>query len=115
MKNKLTSIDIRVLVANIRSSFLGLRLANFYDLNPKTYLLKFARPDGKAFLVIESGRFNHLVREIVGNPLNCLHDRPTLLSSMCIKMRCQLNIMKGRECIQRHSIEASPMSPHNSH
>lgn len=35
----------------------GLRLANVYDINAKTYLFKFAKQDGKAFLLVESGAF----------------------------------------------------------
>jgi predicted ribosome quality control (RQC) complex YloA/Tae2 family protein len=56
-KTRLTSLDVHVLVTNVRAQFLGLRLANLYDLGPRTYLLKFHRPNegGKGFLLIESG------------------------------------------------------------
>eukprot|EP01102_Stenamoeba_stenopodia_P015841 TRINITY_DN546_c0_g1_i1.p1 TRINITY_DN546_c0_g1~~TRINITY_DN546_c0_g1_i1.p1 ORF type:complete len:1148 (-),score=396.63 TRINITY_DN546_c0_g1_i1:62-3505(-) len=39
----------------VSSSILGLRVANVYDVNPKTYLFKLARPDRKEFLLMESG------------------------------------------------------------
>mgnify|MGYP002384799413 CR=1 FL=1 len=32
-----------------------MRVANVYDINSKTYLLKFARPDEKVFVLLESG------------------------------------------------------------
>jgi len=40
----------------VSSSVLGLRVANVYDVNPKTYLFKLARPDRKEFLLMESGK-----------------------------------------------------------
>jgi len=53
-------IDIRAAVAEMRRQLVGLRLANIYDLaQPKTYLLKFALPDKKAHVIIESGARIH--------------------------------------------------------
>lgn len=40
-------VDLRHLVAELRESCVGLRLANLYDVTPKVYMLKFARPDHK--------------------------------------------------------------------
>jgi predicted ribosome quality control (RQC) complex YloA/Tae2 family protein len=44
----------------MRLELKGMRLNNIYDINPKTYLLKFSQPDRKTFLVIESGIRVHL-------------------------------------------------------
>lgn len=45
------------MVRDIRSSVMGLRLANVYDINEKTYLFKFATPGvaEKIILLLESG------------------------------------------------------------
>lgn len=54
-KARFTSLDLRCVVRDIHSKLVGLRVANCYDLNTKTYLFKLAKPDAKVFLVIESG------------------------------------------------------------
>lgn len=54
-KNRFTSLDTKLSVQDIRDKIIGFRLANIYDLNKKTYLLKFAKTDNKVFVVIESG------------------------------------------------------------
>lgn len=54
-KARFTSLDLRCVVRDIQSKLVGLRVANVYDLNSKTYMLKLAKPDSKVFLVIESG------------------------------------------------------------
>jgi predicted ribosome quality control (RQC) complex YloA/Tae2 family protein len=42
-------------VSSLRNDLISLRVVNVYDVNPKTYLLKLAKPDHKQFLLIESG------------------------------------------------------------
>lgn len=54
-KSRFSSLDVRREVADLRAKLLGLRVANIYDINKKTYLLKCSRPDFKTFLLIESG------------------------------------------------------------
>jgi predicted ribosome quality control (RQC) complex YloA/Tae2 family protein len=54
MKTRYHTIDIRALVKNLQG-LIGLRVANIYDINHRTYLFKLAKPDHKAFLLIESG------------------------------------------------------------
>ncbi|KAG2383362.1 hypothetical protein C9374_004699 [Naegleria lovaniensis] len=48
-------VDIRAIVAELREQIIGMRLANLYDINKKTYLLKFAKTDEKIVVLIESG------------------------------------------------------------
>lgn len=55
MKGRFSSDDVTAVVKNLREEILGLRVANIYDINPKTYLLKLSLPDKKRFLIIESG------------------------------------------------------------
>jgi len=46
---------LQQLYLNYKKKLLNLRLSNIYDINPKTYLLKFARNEVKEFLIVESG------------------------------------------------------------
>ena len=55
MKYRFTSLDCRAMVLSLQSTLLGYRVANCYDLNPKTYLIKLAKPDSKVVLLLESG------------------------------------------------------------
>eukprot|EP01089_Gocevia_fonbrunei_P001183 TRINITY_DN11108_c0_g1_i1.p1 TRINITY_DN11108_c0_g1~~TRINITY_DN11108_c0_g1_i1.p1 ORF type:complete len:480 (+),score=91.74 TRINITY_DN11108_c0_g1_i1:36-1475(+) len=59
---RFTSLDVCNIVADLRSKILGLRVANIYDLNSKTYQLKLAKPDQKEYLLIESGVRVHLTQ-----------------------------------------------------
>lgn len=54
MKSPFTSLDVRAMVAALQST-VGYRIANVYDINPKTYVLRLAKPDSKVLLLIESG------------------------------------------------------------
>jgi len=58
-KNRFSSIDIQALIHDLQNSILGMRVTNVYDINSKTYLLKLAVPDKKAFLLLESGTRFH--------------------------------------------------------
>lgn len=58
MKTRFHTLDIRALVKNLQG-IIGLRVANVYDINHRTYLIKLAKPDHKAFLLIESGTRIH--------------------------------------------------------
>ncbi|KAH3665468.1 hypothetical protein OGAPHI_003652 [Ogataea philodendri] len=57
MKQRVSALDLRLLVKEIADVILGTRLQNVYNLvtNSRSFLLKFSVPDAKANLVIESG------------------------------------------------------------
>ena len=59
MKSKLTVLDLRAEVTSLHARLKGMRIANVYDLNAKTYMLKLARTDEKVFLLLESGSRFH--------------------------------------------------------
>ncbi|KAA6417988.1 MAG: nuclear export mediator factor NEMF-like isoform X1, partial [Trebouxia sp. A1-2] len=62
VKQRMATADVAGEVACLRQRVLGMRVANVYDLNSKTYMLKLAKSgeDGeKAFLVLESGSRFH--------------------------------------------------------
>jgi len=63
-KNRFTASDVKAMVRDIRSSILGQRVANIYDLSDKIYLFKFAVPGvaKKIFLLVESGMRFHTTR-----------------------------------------------------
>ncbi|KAJ3211846.1 hypothetical protein HDU67_004227 [Dinochytrium kinnereticum] len=55
MKQRFSALDVAASVSDIKPNLIGLRLQNVYDINPKTYLFKFGKPDSKEILLIESG------------------------------------------------------------
>eukprot|EP00891_Asterochloris_glomerata_P005087 jgi/Astpho2/5087/fgenesh1_pg.00072_%23_10_t len=62
VKQRMGSADVAGECACLRKQLLGLRVANLYDLNPKTYMLKLSKSgeEGeKVFLVLESGTRFH--------------------------------------------------------
>jgi predicted ribosome quality control (RQC) complex YloA/Tae2 family protein len=60
MKQRFSSLDVRVIAHELSEALVSLRLANIYDLNSKILLLKFAKPNSKQQLLIESGFRCHL-------------------------------------------------------
>ncbi|GFR49968.1 hypothetical protein Agub_g12107, partial [Astrephomene gubernaculifera] len=65
VKQRMSSADVAAEVAALRTRILGLRVANIYDLNAKTYVLKLARSgeEGeKVHLLMESGARLHTTR-----------------------------------------------------
>ncbi|ORY60593.1 fibronectin-binding protein A N-terminus-domain-containing protein [Pseudomassariella vexata] len=60
MKQRFSSLDVKVITHELSSSLVSLRLSNIYDLSSKILLLKFAKPDNKKQLLIDSGFRCHL-------------------------------------------------------
>lgn len=58
MKSRLTFLDIAKVIAEIKT-LINCRLANIYDLNAKTILLKFSQAESKEFLLIDPGTRIH--------------------------------------------------------
>lgn len=55
MKQRFTSLDVRAMVLSLQQTIIGYRVANAYDINARTYLLKLSKPDSKILLLLESG------------------------------------------------------------
>ncbi|UJR14620.1 hypothetical protein I4U23_001614 [Adineta vaga] len=53
-KTRFTTLDLKACIAAVRKRFLGVRVVNVYDVDNKTYLIKFSKPDDKGVLLIES-------------------------------------------------------------
>ena len=80
VKARFTSLDVCAMVRSLRSTLLGYRISNVYDLNRKTYVLKLAKPDHpKLLLLIESGVRVHLTKYA--------RDKGQIPSGFTIKLR----------------------------
>ncbi|KAF7559347.1 hypothetical protein G7046_g4798 [Stylonectria norvegica] len=60
MKQRFSSLDVKVIAHELQESLVSLRLSNVYDLSSKILLLKFAKPDNKKQLVLDTGFRCHL-------------------------------------------------------
>ncbi|KAG6223782.1 hypothetical protein E4U34_000685 [Claviceps purpurea] len=55
MKQRFSSLDVQVIAHELNQSLVSLRLANVYDLSSKILLFKFAKPNHKKQLLLETG------------------------------------------------------------
>ena len=60
MKQRFSSLDVKIIAHELSAALVTLRLANIYDLSSRIFLLKFAKPDHREQLVIDSGFRCHL-------------------------------------------------------
>ncbi|KAH7157517.1 fibronectin-binding protein A N-terminus-domain-containing protein [Dactylonectria estremocensis] len=60
MKQRFSSLDVKVIAHELQEHLVSLRLSNVYDLSSKILLLKFSKPDNKKQLVIDTGFRCHL-------------------------------------------------------
>ncbi|KAI8946532.1 fibronectin-binding protein A N-terminus-domain-containing protein [Xylaria longipes] len=60
MKQRFSSLDVKVIAHELSASLVSLRLSNVYDLSSKILLFKFAKPNNKKQLLIDSGFRCHL-------------------------------------------------------
>ena len=60
MKQRFSSLDVKVIAHELSNSLVSLRLANIYDLSSRIFLLKFAKPEHREQLLIDSGFRCHL-------------------------------------------------------
>ncbi|KAF4971861.1 hypothetical protein FZEAL_9734, partial [Fusarium zealandicum] len=62
MKQRFSSLDVKVIAHELQERLVTLRLSNVYDLSSKILLLKFAKPDNKKQLIIDTGFRCHLTQ-----------------------------------------------------
>ncbi|KAF4510041.1 hypothetical protein G6O67_001966 [Ophiocordyceps sinensis] len=60
MKQRFSSLDVKVIAHELNQSLVTLRVANIYDLSSKILLFKFAKPSCKKQVVVDSGFRCHL-------------------------------------------------------
>ena len=80
-KARFSSLDVAAVVSSLRGAILGYRIANIYDISPRTYLLKLQKSgeDSKLFVLIESGVRVHLTKYA--------RDKGQIPSGFTIKLR----------------------------
>ena len=60
MKQRFSSLDVRVIASELAAALVSLRLANIYDLSSRIFLLKLAKPGKREQLIVDSGFRCHL-------------------------------------------------------
>ncbi|KAI0147460.1 hypothetical protein GGR57DRAFT_251759 [Xylariaceae sp. FL1272] len=60
MKQRFSSLDVKVIAHELSASLVSLRVSQIYDLSSKILLFKFAKPENKKQLLIDSGFRCHL-------------------------------------------------------
>ncbi|KAL2398970.1 Ribosome quality control complex subunit NEMF [Exophiala dermatitidis] len=60
MKQRFSSLDVKVIAAELAASLTSLRVSNIYDLSSRIFLFKFAKPGRREQLLVDSGFRCHL-------------------------------------------------------
>ncbi|KAF2195740.1 hypothetical protein K469DRAFT_616545 [Zopfia rhizophila CBS 207.26] len=60
MKQRFSSLDVKVIAHELSNSLCPLRVTNIYDLSSRIFLFKFHKPDHREQLIIDSGFRCHL-------------------------------------------------------
>ncbi|KAF1963632.1 hypothetical protein CC80DRAFT_588001 [Byssothecium circinans] len=60
MKQRFSSLDVKVIAHELSNTLVPLRVTNIYDLSSRIFLFKFHKPDHREQFIIESGFHCHL-------------------------------------------------------
>src|SRR5271163_2006737 len=60
MKQRFSSVDVKVISHELSKSLVSLRIANIYDLSSRIFLFKCAKPGSREQLLVDSGFRCHL-------------------------------------------------------
>ncbi|RKF77895.1 Ribosome quality control complex subunit 2 [Golovinomyces cichoracearum] len=60
MKQRFSSLDVRIIAHELSQALITLRLQNIYDLSSKVFLIKFSKNENKKQVVIDTGFRCHL-------------------------------------------------------
>ncbi|GAD99221.1 hypothetical protein ANI_1_620104 [Paecilomyces variotii No. 5] len=60
MKQRFSSLDVKVITRELDSALTSLRVSNIYDLSSRIFLFKLAKPDNRKQLIVDSGFRCHL-------------------------------------------------------
>ncbi|KAJ2548306.1 hypothetical protein EV175_004878 [Coemansia sp. RSA 1933] len=82
MKQRFSALDVRSTVTALQQRIVGLRLQGIYDVNAKTFLFKFTKPDHKELVLVESGTRLHTT--------DFTRDKSITPSNFCMKLRKHL-------------------------
>jgi predicted ribosome quality control (RQC) complex YloA/Tae2 family protein len=81
MKLRFSALDVAAECQELKR-LQGYRLQNIYDINPKTYLLKFSQKEDKELVLVESGIRIHYTE--------FTRDKSNMPNGFCIKLRKHL-------------------------
>lgn len=79
VKPRMTALDVRATVEEMRGKLIGLRLLNLYDLNAKMFLLRFGHGENKKAVLLENGIRFHLTE--------FSREKPKVPSQFTLKLR----------------------------
>lgn len=79
VKQRMTTLDVRASIEEIRSKVIGLRLLNLYDLNPKMFVFRFGHGENKKAVLLENGVRFHLTE--------FSREKPQVPSQFTLKLR----------------------------
>ncbi|KAF2227668.1 hypothetical protein BDZ85DRAFT_315215 [Elsinoe ampelina] len=60
MKQRFSSLDVKIIAHELAASLVSLRVSNIYDLSSRIFLIKFAKPEHREQLIVDSGYRCHL-------------------------------------------------------
>ncbi|KAK7198491.1 translation-associated element 2 [Novymonas esmeraldas] len=79
VKQRMTALDVRATVEEMRASLIGLRLLNLYNINSKMFLFKFGHGENKKNVLLESGTRFHVTE--------LSREKPKVPSQFTLKLR----------------------------
>ncbi|KAJ5676201.1 hypothetical protein N7462_009098 [Penicillium macrosclerotiorum] len=62
MKQRFSSIDVKVITQELAAELVNLRVSNIYDLSSRIFLFKLAKPDHRRQLIVDSGFRTHVTQ-----------------------------------------------------
>ncbi|GET86350.1 hypothetical protein, conserved [Leishmania tarentolae] len=79
VKQRMTALDVRATVEEMRATLIGLRLLNIYNIDNKMFLFKFGHGENKRNVLLESGTRFHLTE--------LTREKPKVPSQFTLKLR----------------------------
>ncbi|TPP42842.1 Fibronectin-binding protein A N-terminus (FbpA) family protein [Leishmania donovani] len=79
VKQRMTALDVRATVEEMRATLIGLRLLNIYNIGNKMFLFKFGHGENKKNVLLESGTRFHLTE--------LAREKPKVPSQFTLKLR----------------------------
>ncbi|CAG9569709.1 conserved hypothetical protein [Leishmania major strain Friedlin] len=79
VKQRMTALDVRATVEEMRATLIGLRLLNIYNIGSKVFLFKFGHGEKKQQVLLESGTRFHLTE--------LAREKPKVPSQFTLKLR----------------------------
>ncbi|KAJ5591529.1 uncharacterized protein N7459_001898 [Penicillium hispanicum] len=62
MKQRFSSLDVKVITQELAGELVNLRVSNIYDLSSRIFLFKLAKPDHRRQLIVDSGFRTHVTQ-----------------------------------------------------